>query len=226
MRRPRIVPAYRPGSTALHRLAPGPKLLALALVALPVVALRGPGDKGGGPGAAAGGAGLALGLGAAVLVAALVGHLAVRTPRTVLTGALLRLAPAVLAVSLYQGFTRGWAAGAEVAVDLTGLVLLAALVTVTTPTDRMLDAIASGAAPLRLVPALRQTLSAERVALTFTLALRSIDVLWDCATEARDAARARGRGRDVRAIVTPTVIRAVAHARSTGDALAARGLVD
>lgn len=205
----------------LHRIPPGPKLLLLALVALPVVAVRGPDAQDGS--VEVGGALL---LGVTVLVGALLGHLLVRTPQVVLTGALRRLAPAVLVISAYQALTRGWPAGAEVAADLTGLVLAASLVTVTTPTDRMLDAVAAAAAPLRLLPALRHTLTPERVALTFTLALRSIDVLWDCAATARDAARARGRGRDIRAIVTPTVIRAVAHARSTGDALAARGLVD
>ncbi len=90
----------------------------------------------------------------------------------------------------------------------------------------MLDTVAAVLAPLRLLPGLRSHLHPDRVALTFTLALRSVDVLWDVAGQARDAARARGRGRDVRALVTPTVVRAVAHARATGDALAARGLVE
>ena len=139
-----------------------------------------------------------------------------------------KLPPGVplLVLAGYQALAAGPTRGAEVVLDLSALVLLAGLATVTTPMDRMLDTVAGLVGPLRLVPALRPHLHPDRVALTFTLALRSIDVLWDVAVDARDAARARGRGRDVRALVTPTVVRAVAHARATGDALAARGLVD
>ena len=42
----------------------------------------------------------------------------------------------------------------------------------------------------------------------------------------RDAARARGLERNPRAYLTPLVIRVVAHARATGDALHARGIGD
>jgi biotin transport system permease protein len=216
MRRPSLVPAHRPGTTWLHRVGPGPKLAVLGLAAVLVVAVRTSGPAGT----------WALLVGGAVLVAALLGHARVGTPAAVLTGTLRRLALPVLVLAVYQGLVRGPAAGAEVLLDLTGLVLLAGLVTVTTPTDRMLDTVAGLVSPLRRVPRLREHLHPDRVALTFTLALRSVDVLWDVAAQARDAARARGRGRDVRALVTPTVVRAVAHARATGDALAARGLVD
>ena len=210
------MPAYRHGRSLLHRAAAGTKLLTVAAVAVPVVAVRGTGPAGG----------WALALGVGVLLLALALHAALRTPAGVLLGTARRLALPVLVLALYQGVVRGPRLGAEVAADLLGLVLLATVVTVTTPSDRMLDTVARLAAPLRLVPRLRTHLSPERVALTFTLTLRSIDVLWDCAAEARDAARARGRSRDVRAVVTPTVVRAVAHGRATGDALAARGLVD
>ena len=210
------MPAYRHGSSLLHRTPAGPKLLAVAAVAVPVVAVRGTGPAGT----------WALLLGASVLAGALALHAALGTPAGVLLGAARRLALPVLVLAVYQGAVRGPLVGAEVAADLLGLVLLAAVVTVTTPSDRMLDTVARLASPLRLVPRLRRTLSPERVALTFALTLRSIDVLWDCAAEARDAARARGRSRDLRAVVTPTVVRAVAHGRATGDALAARGLVD
>ena len=168
----------------------------------------------------------ALLVGGAVLLLALAGHAWVRTPAAVLGGTLRRLALPLLVLAGYQLLVQGPVRGAEVVVDLSALVLLAGLVTVTTPTDRLLDTVSGVLVPLRLLPGLRQHLHPDRVALTFTLALRSVDVLWDVAAQARDAARARGRGRDVRALVTPTVVRAVAHARATGDALAARGLVD
>jgi biotin transport system permease protein len=161
-----------------------------------------------------------------VLGGALLGHALVRTPPRVLGRLGLRLSPVIAVLAGYQVLVGAPARGAELALDLLGLVLLAALVTVTTPTDRLLDVVAGTVRPLRLVPALRPHVHPDRVALTLTLAVRSVDVLWDVALDARDAARARGRGRDVRALVTPTVVRAVGHARATGDALAARGLVD
>lgn len=210
------MPAYRPGRTLLHRVGAGTALLVLAVVAVLVVAARTSGPLGV----------RALPVGAVVLLLALGGHAWVRTPAGVLAGMLRRLALPLVLLAGYQVVLNGPVRGAEVVLDLTGLVLLAGLVTVTTPTEEMLDTVAGLVRPLRVVPGLRDHLHPERVGLTFALALRSVDVLWDVAAEARDAARARGRGRDVRALVTPTVVRAVAHARATGDALAARGLVD
>lgn len=216
MRRASLIPPHRPGSGLLHRLRPGTKLGAVAALTLVVVLLRttGPLDA------------WALLAGGSVLVLSLVGHARVGTPGAVVRGMLRRLALPLIVLAAYQALSRGPVQGIEVLLDLAGLVLLAGLVTVTTPTDRMLDTIAGLVRPLRHLPRLREHLHPERVALTFALALRSVDVLWDVAGQARDAARARGRGRDVRALVTPTVVRAVAHARATGDALAARGLVD
>lgn len=216
MRRPSLVPAHRPGRSLLHRTPAGAKLAVLALLAVVVVGTRSSGPAGA----------WALLVGGGLLLTAVAGHVRVGTPRHVVLGTLRRLALPVLVLAAYQGLVRGPVAGAEVLLDLTGMVLAAGLVTVTTPTDRMLDTVAGLVRPLRAVPALRPHLHPDRVALTFTLALRSVDVLWDVAAQARDAARARGRGRDVRSLVTPTVVRAVAHARATGDALAARGLVD
>ncbi|HET7414781.1 MAG TPA: hypothetical protein VFI97_03695, partial [Arthrobacter sp.] len=43
-------------------------------------------------------------------------------------------------------------------------------------------------------------------------------------TDVRDAAKARGLERNPRALLVPVVINAVAYAKQTGDALAARGL--
>ncbi|WP_336921272.1 CbiQ family ECF transporter T component [Aquipuribacter sp. SD81] len=216
MRRPALVPAYRPGGTPLHRLPAAVALGALAVAAVVVVAVRVDGLL---PAAA-------LPLGAAVLALAVAGHAWVRTPPRVWRGLVLRLAPVLVVLGVYQVLVGAPARGLEVVLDLLGLVLLAGLVSVTTPTDRLLDSVASLVAPLRRVPGLRAHLHPDRVALTLALAVRSVDVLWDVAVQARDAARARGRGRDVRALVTPTVVRAVGHARATGDALAARGLVD
>ncbi|MGZ4466588.1 MAG: energy-coupling factor transporter transmembrane component T, partial [Nocardioides sp.] len=75
-------------------------------------------------------------------------------------------------------------------------------------------------------PLRRVGVDADRVALAFALMVRAIPTTLEIATETRDAALARGLQRDPRARLTPMVIRVVAHARATGDALHARGVGD
>ena len=67
---------------------------------------------------------------------------------------------------------------------------------------------------------------ADAVALAFSLMIRAIPTTIAIADETRDAAVARGLERSPRARLTPLVIRVVAHARATGDALQARGIGD
>lgn len=86
-------------------------------------------------------------------------------------------------------------------------VLIDALVTATRPLARF------GASP-------------ERFGLAVAVLVRSIPYVIASFGEVRDAARARGLDRNPLASVTPVVIQAVAYARTTGDALMARGLGD
>ena len=99
--------------------------------------------------------------------------------------------------------------------------LAATVMTATTPIDEMLDTLVVWLAPFR-----RFGVKPERVALAFSLTLRGIPTTIEVAQETRDAARARGLQRSPRARLVPLVIRVVAHARATGDALHARGLGD
>jgi biotin transport system permease protein len=64
------------------------------------------------------------------------------------------------------------------------------------------------------------------VALAFSLMIRGIPTTIQLASETRQAAMARGLERNPRALVTPMVLRTVAHARATGEALHARGVGD
>jgi len=98
---------------------------------------------------------------------------------------------------------------------------MATVLTVTTPVDEVLDTVTRALRPLR-----RVGVDPERVALAFSLMIRAIPTTIEIADETRDAAVARGLQRDPRARLTPMVIRVVAHARTTGDALHARGIGD
>jgi biotin transport system permease protein len=66
----------------------------------------------------------------------------------------------------------------------------------------------------------------ERVALLLTLTIRVVPVINGLVHDVRDARRARGMERSVRAYVTPVVIRTVGYAERLGDALVARGVDD
>ena len=194
---------YRPGRSVLHRTPAGAKLASLALLGAAVVVVRGPAS-----------ALAALGL---AVAAAAVGRLPV--VRTLRTLAVVALTAALLGA--YQWWARDWGAAVEVALDLVALVLAACVVTATTRADALLDVVTRLARPLRHVG-----LRPELVALATGMMLRSVPVLVTSTVEARDAARARGLGRSPRAVLVPATVRMVGHGLRTGEALAARGVVD
>ncbi len=195
--------AYLPGTTLLHRLRPGAKLLGLFLFATAVVSLRGPLSTG---------TALAIAIGVA-LVAGLRGRDFWRVARGF----------AIVAVPLFafQAWQHGWERGFEVVGDLFALILAASAVTASTAVDDMLDTVAWALTPLRPLG-----VHPERVAFAFSLVLRSIPSILDLARDSRDAARARGLERNPRARLVPLVLRTVAQAQLTGEALMARGVGD
>jgi len=192
---------YHPGTSVLHRCPPGAKLAGLAVAGIAVSLARGPVSA------------------LVALAVAVLAQLVSRVPWHRTTRGLLGTLVAVSLVGLYQWWLRGWAVGLEVVLDIVALVLLATIVTATTRADALLEVLARLARPLRHVG-----LSPETFALACGLFLRIIPVLVQTSLEARDAARARGLERSPRAVLIPSAVRMVAHARATGDALAARGL--
>ena len=194
---------HRPGTTWLHRTPAGAKLLALVVVGVVVVLVRGPLSA----------------LVAVVLAVALAARagLGVREGARTLRGLLL----VIVLLGAFQAWQNGWARAVESVGDLVALVLLATVLTVTTPVDEVLDALTRALSPLR-----GRGVDPERVALVFSLAIRAIPTTVAIAEETRDAAAARGLERSPRARLVPLVVRVVSHARATGDALHARGIGD
>ncbi|MGV8968253.1 MAG: energy-coupling factor transporter transmembrane component T family protein [Cellulomonas sp.] len=194
---------YRPGTTALHQAPVGAKLAALTMLGVAVVVLRGP-------------------IGALVLLALALALTAVaRVPARATLVGLTPVLVGVAGLAAFQWWQQGPAVAIEVSADLLTLVIAAGVVTATTPADRMLDALERAAHPLRHVG-----LRPEILALSVALMLRTVPALLATAAEVRDAARARGLERNLRALLVPAAVRTVARARSTGEALAARGLGD
>ena len=198
-----LVGLHRPGTTWLHRLPAGVKLLGLLVLGTVVVLARGPWSG-------------AVALAVALALAAY-GGLGAREGLRTLRGLLL---VAVL-LGAFQAWSNGWPRAVESVGDLLALVVLATVVTLTTPVDEVLDALTWALRPLRPLG-----VDPDRVALTFSLALRAIPTTVAIAEETRDAAVARGLERSPRARLVPLVVRVVAHARATGDALDARGVGD
>ncbi len=132
--------------------------------------------------------------------------------------------PLILLVVLLGGLHLafdGWRFAVQVTGNLTVCVLAARLLTLTTPGPRLLDGLVRAARPLRVVG-----VDPERFGLVVALMMRSLPYLLGSLHDVRDAARARGLERNVRARVMPVVTQAVAYAQQTGQALEARGLLD
>ncbi|MDI6910335.1 energy-coupling factor transporter transmembrane protein EcfT [Nocardioides sp.] len=203
MSNPLLVGVYQPGTSVLHRLPVGAKLGGLAVLSLTIVLVRD---------ARAAVAFLALALALAVL-----GRVGLRM--------LARTTRAVLLVAVIAGALQWWVSGpakaVETLLDLISLALAAIAVSATTPVNAILDALVRWISPLR-----RVGVDPDRVALTIGLAIQALPGTVALALETRDAARARGLGRHPRAYLTPFVIRVVARAHETGDALHARGVAD
>lgn len=108
-----------------------------------------------------------------------------------------------------------------IAANIAACVLAASLIMSTTTAARLMDAVAALARPFA-----RVGVNPDSFALTVGIMFRSIPYLLGSVTTVRDSARARGLERNPRALVLPVVIGAVAYARQTGDAIAARGLAD
>lgn len=194
---------YVPGTSFLHRMTPGAKLLALAVVLLVVTLARSL---------------VVLAVFGVVVVALyLVAGLGLRT----LWEELRPMRWFLVLLVPFQWWSLG-VGGMVLAVGvLVASIVAAGLVTRTTRISDMLVTFEKAARPLALFG-----VRPEKVALTLSLALRAIPVVLALSNETSQARRARGLDRSVQALVTPTVVRTVRHAERVGEALAARGFDD
>lgn len=198
-----LLGAYQPGTTPLHRMSAPVKLTGLLIIGLTLAII--PGWRS---------ALIALAL--VIVIAAIARMRAGRLLRSVL-GLLIILA----SLAAYLTWQQGWERAVSVVGDLLALALLATIVTSTTPVDEVLDTVTRALQPFR-----RVGVNPDQVALAFSLMLRAIPTTLQIAQETRMAARARGLQRDPRALLRPMVIRVVGNARTTGEALHARGIGD
>lgn len=195
-----VLGVHHPGSTWLHRLPAGAKVVGLLVAVVVVLLVSSPW------------AAPLLAL-AGVLVLASTG-----APWGQLFGLLRLLLVMLIALALVQTWLIGWE-GALVGVSrVIALVTLAWAVSLTTPLTEMLDLLARVLRPLQ-----RVGVDTERMAMTVALAIRSVPLVIGAVAQADEARRARGARLSVRALVVPSVVRAVKIAEALGDGLLARG---
>jgi biotin transport system permease protein len=194
---------YVPGASVVHRLRAGTKLLLMIGAGAGSVLLDRPWQV------------------AVALLLVLAGYRLAGLP---LAAAWRQARPLVWVLGLVAVFhvvLSGWERAAVFLGVVLSLVLLAALVTLTTRTTAMVDAVVHGLRPLR-----RLDVNPERVGLLLALGIRSVPVVVALAEEVRDAQRARGLTASPRAFAVPLIVRSLRHADALGDALVARGVDD
>ncbi|GAA0437381.1 CbiQ family ECF transporter T component [Leifsonia naganoensis] len=197
-----MVTLYRPGDGLLHRMPAGPKTLLLLALVLAVSLLPSLWWTAAAAAAVCVLAYLVSGLGIAELGRQVV---AVRWVVVVtLAGQLIFL---------------GTEAAVANTARVTGAIVLAALLVLTTRVTALLDAIERGMGPLA-----RIRIDPQRVALLLTVTLSTLPVLARLAHDVREAQRARGGRASLRLFAVPFLVVALKHADQLGDALTARGV--
>ena len=194
---------YVPGTSPLHRVPAGAKLLVLLVAGVGSLFLDHPWQV----------------LAALTVVGAL--YVVAGLPPRTLARQLRPLLWVGALTAVFHVLVNGWQRAFVVVGVLAVLVLLAALVTLTTRTTDLVDAVVVGCRPLRIF-----RVDPERVGLMIALGIRCIPVVLGLAEEVRDAQRARGLTASPRAFAVPLLVRSLRHADALGEALTARGVDD
>lgn len=195
---------FQPGSSLLHRLPAGWKiLLVCVLILVASVAIREPWH-------------VLPALGGTVVLYTL-GRIRPRAAWDQIRPVL----PMLIAILALQWIVADLDTALRVSGSLLVAIAVAGLVALTTRVSDMLDAVTRAAQPLRHVG-----ISPDRIALVLVLTIRAIPLLARQLRQVTEARKARGLGMSVRALVVPTVLGALTTADQLGDALAARGVDD
>ncbi|MER2604245.1 MAG: CbiQ family ECF transporter T component [Siculibacillus sp.] len=191
----------RAGTTALHRLPAGVKLVGLAVLATALFLIED----------------------AAILAGAALVGLAAALSTGVGAARLVRLSAWPLALIGAVGVVDWWLVDAATALTvvprLVALAFFAQAVTLTTTTGELTAALEAALAPLERIG----LVDARRVALTLTLAVRFVPLIVEEAREIREAQAARGLSGHPLALIVPLVVRVLVRAEEVTDSIDARG---
>lgn len=197
-----MIGLYHPGSSLLHRIPAGAKVLVFAALTL-AIALT------------AGGAWTLPAAGCLTAALYLLAGLGIRP--------LLRQLCAARWIVLVMLVTQVIFLPVPVALTNTGRVLivivLAALITLTTRIPALLDATERALAPFR-----RFGVNPAAIGLLLALTITAIPVIGGFATAIREAQRARGAPVRLQRFVVPLLVMSLKHSDELADALTARGI--
>ncbi|MER7797811.1 energy-coupling factor transporter transmembrane component T [Microbacterium sp. NPDC096154] len=196
-----MISLYRPGGSLLHRMSAGPKILGLAGVAVLLSVWP------------------HTGVTAAGALVAVIGLFALGGfgPR-VWAAQLWSLRWIILFVAAMQLIFAGPAEAFVTTVRIVAVVMLAGLLTLTTRSSDLIDALERGLRPLRIAG-----IDPWRAAFVVSLTIALVPVIADFARRIREAQRARGVRLGFRAVV-PLLVMSLRHADDVADALSARGI--
>jgi biotin transport system permease protein len=195
-----MIATFHHADTAIHHLRPGVKIAAVFLGGTLVFVFPG---------------WIALAILASAVLAL---YIVARIPPAL---ALAQIRPALLilvAIFALHVIVDDWLFGIFVVMRFSVVILLAALVTLTTRVSGMVAALEIGLGPARHIG-----IDPSRVALAVAMAIRFIPVIAMQAAAIREAQAARGLHRSFVAILVPLVIRSLRMADSVAEALDARG---
>ncbi len=152
-----------------------------------------------------------------VLIGIMALYIVASIPARIMIGQIRPVIWIFLLIFLFQLFTRdAWFAGMVVA-RFMALLLLASLVTLTTPVSAMIKAIERGIGWVKVLG-----MSPARISLGLSLALRFIPVVATIVSEVREAQRARGLEWSIIAVAVPVIIRTLKMADDVANAIEAR----
>lgn len=198
-----IVGLYLPGTSVVHRLPAGVKLMVLVVAGVCSLFVRTPVQT------------------TIAVAVVLLGYAAARMTPAVVWSSVRPLLWVLVPLGVFQVVVVGWQRAWVIVGVVLALVLLANLVTLTTRTSDLTEVVVTVCGPLRPIG-----VKPERVGLVLGLAIRSVPLVIDLATRVREAQLARGRGMSARAFAVPVIVGALRRSDDLGDALAARGFDD
>lgn len=195
---------YIPGTSIVHRARAGYKLLALLVLGL-AITIPPP-------------SWWLLGSIAIVLVSLyVIAELGLRP----LARQLWALKWLILVVLGSQLIFLPWTVAVANSTRMVQLILLAALVTLTTRTADILSTLERALRPFAKIG-----VDPERVSLVLAMTIRTVPVIAELGEQISDAQRARGGRISIRAFVVPLLVGSIRQADDLADALVARGMDD
>lgn len=194
---------YQPGRSVLHRAPVGVKIIGLLAGISIVVAVNSP---------------IAV---AACAVAVLGLWLVSGVGLSLMLAQLWSLRWFLGLLMIFQCIVVGAGRATVIVGDLALAVLLASLLTRTTPTAALLDLTGRLLGPLR-----RFGVDPDRVGLVLALTIRAVPLITEIIDEVAQARRARGVEWSLRALAVPVIVRTLRTADGIGESLLARGADD